>query len=430
MSIWDINFEMPSFPSLDGDKRTDVLVVGGGICGLLCAYKLKCAGIDCILVEKERICSGITKNTTAKLTSQHGLIYKKIAKRYGTETAAGYYSANELAIRELNELCKEIDCDFERRDAYVYSISDPAMLEGELEILEKIGASAELASAVELPFDTVGAIKFPNQAQFHPLKLASAIAERITAYENTKVLSVDKKSVLTDKGRIEASKIIIATHFPFINRYGMYFLKMYQQRSYVLGIKTEAEVKGMYIDATDRGLSFRSCGDLLLLGGGGHRTGETGGGYKYLTDKAKELYPDAETVTRWATQDCITLDGIPYIGRYSRLTPELLVATGFNKWGMTSSAIAASLLCDIICGKDNPYIEIFDPSRSMLSVGLLKNALKAVKNMLTPTVPRCSHMGCALKYNKEEHTWDCPCHGSRFTEDKKLIDNPAKRDIN
>ena len=185
----------------------------------------------------------------------------------------------------------------------------------------------------------------------------------------------------------------------------------------------------MYVDESERGLSFRSFGDLLLLGGGGHRTGQQGGGWKELRAFAKVHYPYAREVGHWATQDCMSLDGVPYIGQYSRRTPGLYVATGFNKWGMTSAMVAALMLSDRIAGHRSPYESVFSPSRSILRPQLAVNAAGAVLNLLTPTAPRCPHLGCALKWNPQEHTWDCPCHGSRFTEDGKLLDNPATGDL-
>ena len=185
---------------------------------------------------------------------------------------------------------------------------------------------------------------------------------------------------------------------------------------------------GMYVDEANTGLSFRSYGDLLLLGGGGHRTGKKGGCWQELEDFVKKHYKNAEIVGKWATQDCMTLDDIPYIGQYSKSTPDVFVATGFNKWGMTNAMVAADILCDLVRGKSNPYVTVFDPSRTVLHPQLVLNAFESTVGLLTPTAPRCPHLGCALKYNKAEHTWDCPCHGSRFTENGELIDNPATDD--
>ena len=203
---------------------------------------------------------------------------------------------------------------------------------------------------------------------------------------------------------------------------------MYQHRSYVLALDGVKNVDGMYVDEDKKGLSFRSCGNLLLLGGGAHRTGKKGGNWRELEAFARTYYPSATAVSKWATQDCMTLDGIAYIGRYSKSTDNLYVATGFNKWGMTSAMVSAMILSDMVCDKDNEYAEIFSPSRSILQPQLVVNAFESIVGLLTPTAPRCPHLGCALKYNATEHTWDCPCHGSRFTQSGRLIDNPATDD--
>ena len=393
--------------------------------GLLCAYQLQKAGVDCVVVERKRIASGITGDTTAKLTSQHGLIYSKLAKKGGLEAARLYLQANEEALSEYRALCIEIPCDFEEQTHTVYSRQGVQELENELAVLSRLNCPAELAGGLPLPFPTAGGIRFPHQAQFHPLKFLNGIAGDLTIYENTPVQSLSKTEAVTEQGRIHANAVIVATHFPFLNKHGSYFLKLYQQRSYVLALKNVPIPEGMYLDALENGLSFRSWGDTLLLGGGGHRTGKQGGGWAELEAFTRKHYPGANIVTRWATQDCMSLDGLPYIGQYSASTPNLYVATGFNKWGMTTSMAAAKLLTDQICGKENPCSALFSPSRSMLHRQLGINAVEATVNLLTPSRRRCTHLGCALKWNPQEHSWDCPCHGSRFTEDGTLLNNPA-----
>ena len=208
----------------------------------------------------------------------------------------------------------------------------------------------------------------------------------------------------------------------------MYFLKMYQHRSYVLALAGAQTVDGMYVDESDKGLSFRNFRDMLLLGGGGHRTGKQGGCWQELEQFAHKYYKGSRVVAKWATQDTMTLDSAAYIGRYSKNTPDVFVVTGFNKWGMTNAMVAADILCDLVQGKQNQYSDVFDPSRTFFHPQLVANVFESTIGLLTPTVPRCSHLGCALKYNKAEHSWDCSCHGSRFTETGELIDNPATAD--
>lgn len=428
-SLWEQTWERPNFPAQDGDLSTDVLIIGGGMAGILCAYRLHCAGVPYVLAEAETICGGITKNTTAKLTSQHGLIYDKLISRFGIQRAKQYLAANQAALQTYRTLCRKIDCGFEEKAAYVYALDDRRKLQREVNALEKLGVPAEFTDELPLPFPVAGAVKFPNQAQFHPLKFVSGLAKGLRVYEHTRVRELIGTTAVTNHGRIRAEKILVTTHFPFLNKHGSYFLKLYQHRSYVIALQGAPDVDGMYVDASRTGLSFRNCQNLLLLGGGGHRTGKKGGGWRELRDFARRHYPQAEEQYRWAAQDCMSLDGVPYIGPYSASTPDLYVAAGFNKWGMISSMVSAMLLSDLVQGKNSPYGEVFSPSRSILRPQLAVNGFEAVSSLLTPTARRCPHLGCALKWNPVEHTWDCPCHGSRFTEDGKRLDGPATGDL-
>ena len=428
-SIWQEAIPLPSFPTLNGDIHTDVLIIGGGMAGLLCARKLHDAGADYILCESGTICSGITKNTTAKITSQHGLCYHKLLQKFGTEKTKLYLSANEDAVREYARLCAQIDCDYTPQDSYVYSLTDRKKLEKEVSALQKLDFPAEYIENPPLPFPTAGAIKFPNQAQFHPLKFLTAIVSNLQIYEHTPIREFGPGWATADHGTIRAEKIIVATHFPILNKHGSYFLKLYQHRSYCLALENAQTVPGMFVDEAMDGLSLRSHDGLLILGGGSHRTGKPGGGWKALEQAAAQYFPGATIHSRWATQDCMSLDGIPYIGQYSARTPDLFVATGFNKWGMTASMVAANVLTDLVLGRYNAYAQVFSPSRSILHRQLAINALESVTHLLGFGKKRCPHMGCALKWNPQEHTWDCPCHGSRFAENGQLIDNPATGDL-
>jgi len=429
-AIWSESITLPEFSKLEGEKRTDVLIIGGGLCGLLCAYFLKQAGINYILVEGNRIASKITGNTTAKITALHGLVYDKLIRDFGKEKAQMYLDANMEAVKEYERLCKYIDCDFEKKPSYTYSMTSREKIENEVKAVNSLGFGAEFKKDIELPFKTQGAIQFKGQAQFNPLKFIDGIVKDLNIYENTFIRDITPHTAVSDNGKITAEKIIVATHFPFINKHGGYFLKLYQHRSYVSAYEKAQKLNGMYVDEDSKGMSFRNYGDTLLIGGGGHRTGKQGGNWKELHEFADKYYPDAKLKYEWATQDCMSLDGVPYIGRYSRNTPDMYVATGFNKWGITSSMVSAKILCDMVMGRENDYAKVFSPQRSILKPQLLINGFEASVNLLTPTVKRCPHLGCALKWNKQEHTWDCPCHGSRFEENGKIIDNPATGDAN
>lgn len=428
-SLWNETVTRPAFPTLESDTETDVLIIGGGIAGILTAYFLQQNDVPYILVEKDRICGGTTGNTTAKITFQHGLCYHKMLQSSGLERADMYLQANRMAFGKYAALCREIDCGYEIKNNYVYATDDRQKLEDEISALSKIGYNAVFAKDLPLPVNTVGAVCFEDQAQFHPLRFLYAIAKGLNIYEHTFVREMEGTTAVTDRARISAGKVIVTTHFPMINKHGSYFLKLYQHRSYVTALENAQNVDGMYVDESRTGFSFRNYGDLLLLGGGGHRTGKSGGNWDELRQFAREQYPRATERYFWAAQDCMSLDHIPYIGRYSKNTADLYTASGFNKWGMTGAMLSAVLLSDRICGRHNGFEEAFDPSRSIIRPQLFVNGFESIKNLLTPTKKRCPHLGCALKWNPDEHSWDCACHGSRFDESGKVLDNPANGDL-
>ena len=428
-SIWTESVQLPCFESLEGKIKTDVLIIGGGIAGILCAYFLQDQGIDYLLAEGRTICFGTTRNTTAKITSQHGLLYENLLKNVGMEQTKMYLDANQRAVDKFYELCRNIDCDFEEKPAFLYSVNNRKKLENEAEALGKIGFTADVVKTGELPFETAGALRFEKQAQFHPLKFIAAISRNLRIFEHTFVTEFKGKTAITEKAEIDFQKVIIASHFPINNKHGLYFLKMYQDRSYIIALRNAGKINGMYLDAAKGGLSFRSYKDYLLLGGGSHRTGKSGSGWNQVRNASEKYYPFSEEAFCWAAQDCMTLDGLPYIGPYSANMRDCFVAAGFNKWGMTSSMVAAMILSDHIMEKENPYAKVFSPSRSMIKQQLFINSWEALANLMKKSKKRCPHLGCSLKWNSFEHSWDCPCHGSRFDEDGHMLDNPANGDI-
>ncbi len=312
-------------------------------------------------------------------------------------------------------------------------------------------------------------MRFRGQAQFHPLKFLKAISEPLTIFEHTPVETVEGTALVTERGRIRAEKVVFATHYPFVNFPGLYFVRMHQERSYVLALENAAKVDGMYIGGEMGGYSFRNYGNLLLFGGEGHRTGENSGGGRYdaLRKMAGVLFPAGREVACWSAQDCITPDSVPYIGPYAPGRPDWYVATGFQKWGMTSSMAAAMILRDAICGRENPWAEVFDPGRfggeTFLGVagesgqavkGLARNYFK-IPRETAKELPaghggvvflngekvgvykepdgtihavdvRCPHLGCQLEWNPDEKSWDCPCHGSRFDYKGNWLCGPAQ----
>lgn len=429
LSLWNSNSSFKAFPKLEKDIRTDVAIIGGGITGLLCAYALKQNGVDCVVLEADRVCKGVTQNTTAKITAQHGFIYDKLIKKYGIEKAQMYLQANENAVKTYMEMCRSIDCDFEVKDNYVYSVNNSRKVNDELHALVRLGYNPDFYEEIPVPVSVVGAVKFHNQAQFNPLKFLSFISKNLTVYENTRVTEICGRHALTENARVTADNFIVATHFPFMNKYGGYFIKLYQERSYFVALQGGPQIDGMYVDEAKKGMSFRNYRNFLLVGGGDHRTGKDGGGFRELKSFSAVNYPEYPVKYHWATQDCMSLDSVPYIGRYSKRLPNVFVATGFNKWGMTTAMVSAQLLSDMILDKRNEYEALFSPDRGICTMQLPINMFESVTGLLTPSTKRCPHLGCALKWNSAEHTWDCPCHGSRFTEDGHLIDNPATGDL-
>lgn len=401
-SLWlseDLN---KNFESLDDDVSTDVCIIGAGIFGLSCGYYLSKAGLDVTIVDKSDIARKTTGHTTAKITSQHGLFYTYLVDTYGEQFAKDYLSANEEAIENIKNIIDEehINCDFENQSSFVYTTDEVEVskIKKEVDCLNSLGFPANFVTKTGLPFDIAGGVQFKNQAQFNPIKYVNGLCNCIVKnngkiYTNTTVYDVKKEddlfSTFTVGGTIKSKYVILASHYPFINFPGMYFFKMYQSSSYVIGVDTKKTLfNGMYITASNPTYSFRTANykgkKILLLGGSDHKTGTPvtyEQSYFALENYAKQLYPNCEVLFRWDTRDCITLDKIPYIGLFSSTIDNFYVGTGFNKWGMTSSNVSANIVCDAILGKSNRYSYVFDSNR----VNPIKNRTE-VKNMITESV--------------------------------------------
>lgn len=464
--------------------ETEVCVIGGGLTGLTTAYYLSKQGKDVVVLEKDKICNHASGNTTAKITSQHGIFYKYLIDSLGIESAKQYLHANEKAIKNIEEIVKSenIECEFEKQDAYVFTQKQEQLekIKQEVEALNKLDFDAEFVDKIELPIEILGAIRFKNQAQFNPCKYALGLENAIKGkiYENTKVTGLERQGdeyvVITEEAKVKAKYVVIASHYPIINAPGYYFMKMYQVSSYLIAIKTNSKFNGMYINAEEPTLSFRMAGDMVLVGGMSHKTGakiDLSDSYKYLEDVAKNIFESPDVKFRWNTEDCVSLDKIPYIGEFSTLMPNVFVGTGYKKWGMTSSNVAAKIISNKILGIDNEYEEVFTSTRlkpiknykelgnilKETSYSLVINKLKEcpdhlqdVKNGEGKIVeidglkvgvyrdekgdvhavkPICSHLGCELSWNNLDNTWDCPCHGSRFTYDGKSLYDPSIKDL-
>jgi glycine/D-amino acid oxidase-like deaminating enzyme/nitrite reductase/ring-hydroxylating ferredoxin subunit len=474
-SIWSKEIKFPEREQLRKDLNVDVAVIGAGLVGILTAMQLKEAGLRVVVLEGYKTASGQTQNTTAKITSQHGLIYDKIIKNFGTENALLYARANEEAIEDYAQIIKNrnLECHFERYPAYLYSTESEEEIEKELKAALKCSIDADFTTKTTLPFQVKGAIKFKNQAQFNPLEFLKEISAQIEIYEHTLVKGIEDNIAVADFGKVQAENIVVTSHYPFLNMPGYYFLRTHQDRSYAIALANAGKMDGMYRDADKKGLSFRNYGDQLIFSGGAHRTGENKEGNKYETLRrlGAEYYKNATETAFWSAQDCMTLDGIPYIGLYSDTTPHLYVATGFNKWGMTTSMVASKIIRDMIVGNKNPYEDLFTPKRFKINASMT-NILQETKQVasgiflkkLKPAtesleaIPinqggivdvegekvgvykdkdkdvyvvsiKCTHLGCQLEWNQDELTWDCPCHGSRYDYKGTLIDNPALEDV-
>ena len=474
-SIWTEQTSIPPRAALEGDRQADVAVIGAGLAGCLTGHLLQKEGLNVVVLEADRIGSGQTGGTTAKVTSQHGLIYDRLITQLGPELAGQYARANQRAVEQYGALVETegIACDFQRTPAYLYTTQSPGALQKEWSAAVQLGLPARLTTDTDLPFPVAEALCFEKQARLDPLRFLRAVAKDLTIFEHTPVRKADGHILTTDRGTVLAGKVVFACHYPFVNFPGLYFARMHQARSYVLALEGAGRLDGMYYGIDPGGLSFRMAGDTLLLGGGEHRTGDNaaGGRYGRLRRAARRYWPDSRELAAWSAQDCIPHDGVPFIGQYAVSRPDWYVATGFQKWGVTTSMAAAHILTDAILGRTNDCAEVFSPQRFRLraSFGTLAEDLSVTAGSLLRSyfgaardaageMPvghggvveldgkkvglyrekegedhivsvRCPHLGCELSWNADEKTWDCPCHGSRFDHTGTLLSGPAQKDI-
>lgn len=479
-SLWNTDQDQEKDKSkndslLQKDISADVVVIGGGMAGMLTAYHLQQKGLDVVVLEKYTVGSGKTERTTAKITLQHGLIYDKLMKYKGYDFAKAYGESNRAAVESYEKIINEnsIHCDFERKSNYIYTLNRIDKLQNEKKAMEQIGIETTITKETGLPFSIQGALRLDNQAQFHPLKFLDGLRNHVKVYEHVQITEIHQEGYVAAKeGSVKAKYIVIATHYPFINVPGFHFLKQHQERVYLSAFKGGPDINGMYIDENSSGFTLRNYQDLLILGSGSHRTGKRNpvDAYSKIEGFAKEWFPEGKLAYLWSNQDCMTLDQVPYIGRYSAKYPNIYLATGFNKWGMTSSMVAAKIITDSIVKENNPYQNTFNPFRSKVSgsvnllgdvgvtiasqykerfklttddikgieagkAGIIMKSGQRVgvyrdqKDQYYFISTKCPHLGCGLEWNPNELTWDCPCHGSRFDYKGKLIDNPSTRDV-
>ena len=494
-SYWVESTPKTNYTSVNKNLDTDVLIIGGGITGISTAYNLsKESSLKITVVEASKIAMGVSVNTTAKITSQHGLLYNYLINSFGKDTAKKYLLSNEQAIKDIESIIniEKIDCDFSHQDSYVYTCDkqNVSRLVDEISALNLLGFNASFEKELSLPFKTLGGIKFENQAQFHPrkylLSLLPILEKRnVSIFEDSIVYDIKHEKNLYKvyvNGNIITTKyLVLATHYPIKNFPGMYFIKMYQDSSYVIGVDIKDKVfDGMYISCDEPTCSFRNTvydneKKLLLVGGSSHKTGDTSVNvdmsYTNLENYIKQIYPNARIKYKWMTEDCVSLDKIPYIGDFSKFLSNMYVATGYKKWGMTTSHVAARIITDKILEKYNPYEDIYtatrlEPIKNSKEFGnMLKQSVYSLAvNKLTPpiksyktlendsggvvdyngekvgiykdkngkmygVIPYCKHLGCELSWNNLEKTWDCPCHGSRYDYLGKIITEPTTENL-
>lgn len=489
-SFWLDSTHAPKYSPLEGDAEADVGVIGGGIAGLTTAYLLAREGVRVTVIDSSRIISGVTGFTTAKISSNHGLIYQQLARKFGEDGARTYGQANEAALNFIAETVEleQISCDFRRQPAYLYTERrlELPKFAAEIELTQRLGLPSEPADKIPLPFETAGGLVYRNQAEFHPRSYLLALVDRITEaggtiYEQTRATDVrgaDRKEVITDRGTIRADYVVVATHYPFLDR-GLFFAKIHPKRSYVVAAyMKEPPPPGMYASTGSPTYTIRSQptpkGELVMFLGGSHRPGEGDERewYTKVEDWARERFPIREVAYRWSTQDNVSVDLVPYIGPLTPLEPNVTVATGFHGWGMTLGTLSGMILSDRILSRPNEYADFFSPNRVNPSASaqkvVIENAHAGLKfvadylkrgekvpvsairagegrilringekvgvfrdesGKLHGVSPVCTHLYCQVHFNNAERTWDCPCHGSRFDHTGNVIQGPATKDL-
>jgi glycine/D-amino acid oxidase-like deaminating enzyme/nitrite reductase/ring-hydroxylating ferredoxin subunit len=475
-----------------GDKPPafDAVVLGAGIAGLTTALLLKHEGLKVAVLEMDRVATGVTGHTTAKITALHGLVYSELLSKHGEDRTAAYAEANSSAIDRIIALSEieDIDCDLQRLDAYTYAETEDGLdaVRKEAEACDTVGLKAEVTTDVPLPFETLGAVRLGEQAAFHPHKYCAGLAAAINGggsrvYERTRVLDVEEKKrvcrVKTERGSISAKWVVVATHLPFMGD-GSFYAKTHPVRSYALAVKTPAPPDGMFISAEDPIRSIRPVAAgrrrWAIVGGESHKVGQdpdTEARYRALEGWAKDRLGASDPDHRWSAQDYVSMDGMPYVGHLTSDRERTFVATGFRKWGMTNATAAGMMISDEILGRENPWAFAFDATRvrpKQAAKDFVKENLNVAKELVegklmgpTTTLDRidpgtaafvqiggelvgvyldekrklhavsteCTHMRCRLGWNRAERSWDCPCHGSRFDPDGHVLQGPANKDL-
>ena len=491
-SYWMASTTQTEYPTLNEDIKVDIAIIGGGITGISCAYMLNKEGVKTAVIEADHILQGTTGYTTAKITSQHGLIYSKIRKQMSEEFAQQYANANESAIRMIEKIAHDhqIKCDHSPQASYIYTLQSEYIdkISDEAKVASSLGIKATFMEEIPLPFPIKAAVRFDNQAQFHPRKFLLALAENYinsggNIFEHSRAVNIEENEggyvIITNQGKkVTAKKLIIASHYPCLNKAGLYFTRIYEERSYVVAIKARENYPGgMYIAAEESGHSFRNQmsknGELILVGGEKHKTGQvkdTSKNYEALIDFSNENFTVEDIPYRWSTQDCMTLDGLPFVGHFTSKTPNMYIATGYGKWGMTNSIASSMILRDLIVRGKSPWQDVYNPSRQTIAASaknFVVQSINVAENLIGGKIAAlpekveikpdkgeiieengeragayrdeqgtlhvvdttCTHLGCEVNWNSAEKSWDCPCHGSRFSYEGDIIEGPAVKPL-
>ena len=497
ISYWSDTESFQIFEPLRTDQETEVAVLGAGMAGIITAWLLTKKGKKVTLIEADRVANGVSAYTTGKVTSQHTLVYQDLKKFVGDKKAIQYYEANEAGKSLIHSIIEEleIDCDWQVKDAVTFATTEDGKEElmKEIKAYQTLGLQGYLSYNIpNFPTEITAALGSPDQAQFHPVKFLYGVFTDFLrlggkVFEKTRALHVDteaeKPMIKTFTGfSLEADEVVIATHYPINDQDGLYFSRLHVNRSYgILGKPTSTLPLGMYINAETPSRSFRSVKgnkgeEFLLIVGDGHPTGRGEEDeeihYENLKKFAKDSFGMTDILYQWSTQDPTTTDKLPYIGKMSKASDHVFVATGFNKWGMAQGAYAGKLLTDLITGEKNEYKELFDPTRTLLKpisvMTIAKENTLVGKEMIEGKIvphtkefadleldegglievegelmgvyrdpeggmhhvkPTCTHLGCTVNWNNAEKSWDCPCHGSRFDFTGDVLEGPAVKPL-
>ncbi|MDV8147651.1 FAD-dependent oxidoreductase [Arthrobacter sp. B10-11] len=483
-SLWATTSASTGYAALGETIDVDVAVIGGGIAGLTAALALKRAGQTVAVLEAARVGTGVTGNTTGKVTSLHRLAYTELAGRHGTEAARVYGQANEAAIGHVAGIVADegIDCGFRRVSNYTYAESERTLglVREEAALAARLGLPASFTTDVPLPFAVKGAVRFDNQAQIHALKYVQGLARAVdgggsfvfeespaTGFRDGAPAVVD-----TERGSVRAREVIVATNVPFGDN-GTFDERCYLHRSYIVAARSGLPPRdATFLSADEPMRSILTFGldgtSYILVGGEGHPASErtdSAERYRRLSGFARDRLGAGEIAFRWSTQDAMPADGLPYVGRLSPDFRHVHVITGLRKWGLTNGTAAALVLRDTLCGTGNPWAALFDSTRAVPAPAATPAAAEDVTAPSPePGVPIrsdlvrgsgsvvdvdgaktavyvgpagnvsavsavCTHLGCTVEFNAADVTWDCPCHGSRFSTDGTVIQGPATRNL-